>query len=117
VPHGLLIAHSAETCFIRAQPHNAFFLAKLALQGNPANGKKSLPGEVPGQKKKVPKFGSFQKEFFYSLAKKKPKNWTGPCLSLNMVRRNRFSKWQAPARNAKSSFEGANPTPPGPIQL
>jgi len=29
-----------------------FFLAKLALQGNPANGKKSLPGEVPGPKKK-----------------------------------------------------------------
>ena len=27
-----------------------------------------------------------------------------------MARRNRFSKWQTPARNAKSSFEGANPT-------
>ena len=33
-----------------------------------------------------------------------------------MVRRNRFIKWQTPARNAKSSFEGANPTPPSPMQ-
>ena len=64
----------------------------------------------------VPKSGSFQKEFFCSVAKKSPKNWTGPCLSLNMVRRNRFIKWQTPARNAKSSFEGANPTPPSPMQ-
>ena len=48
--------------------------------------------------------------------KKSPKNWTGPCLSLNMVRRNRFIKWQTPARNAKSSFEGANPTPSSSMQ-
>ena len=48
--------------------------------------------------------------------KKSPKNWTGPCLSLNMVRRRRFIKWQTPSRNAKSSFEGANPTPPSPMQ-
>ena len=107
----------AKTCSICTQPKHAFFLAQLALQGHRANGKKPLPGRVPGPKKgtkMVPKSGSFQKEFFCSVAKKSPKNWTGPCLSLNMVRRNRFIKWQTPARNAKSSFEGANPTPPSP---
>ena len=106
---------TAKTCFICTQPQNAFFLAQLALQGNRANGKKSLPGRVPGPKKgtkMVPKSGSFQEEFFL----KSPKNWTGRCLSLNMVRRKRFIKWQTPSRNAKSSFEGANPTPPSPMQ-
>ena len=74
VPHGLFSAHSAKTCFICTQPQNAFFLAKLALKGNRANGKKSLPGRVPGPKKgtkMVPKSGPFQKEFFYSVAQKK----------------------------------------------
>ena len=110
---------TAKTCFICAQPQNAFFLAKLALQGNRSNGKKSFPGRVPGPKKRtkmVPKSGPFQKEFFCSAAKKSPKNWTGPWLSLNMVNGNRFSKWQTPLRNAKCSFQGANPTPPSPIQ-
>ena len=102
---------TAKTCFICTQPQNAFFLAQLALQGNRANGKKSLPGGVPGPKKgtkMVPNSGSF--------AKKSPKNWTGPCLSLNMVRRKRLIKWQTLSRNAKSSFEGTNPTPPSPMQ-
>ena len=96
---------TAKTCFICTQPQNAFFLTQLALRGHRANGKKPLPGRVPGPKKEtkmVPKSGSFQKEFFCSVAKKSPKNWTGPCLSLNMVRRNRFIKWQTPAQNAKS---------------
>ena len=75
--------------------------------------------EFPAQKKgtkMVPKSGSFQEEFFLLSGQKKFQNWTGPCLSLNMVRRKRFIKWQTPSRNAKSSFEGANPTPPSPMQ-
>ena len=110
---------TAKTCFICTQPQNAFFLAQLALQGNRANGKKSLPGRVPGPKKGTKWFqnlGRFKKNSSCSVAKKSPKNWTGPCLSLNMVRRTRFIKWQTPSRNAKSSFEGANPTPPSPMQ-
>ena len=87
---------TAKTCFICAQPQNAFFLAKLALQGNRSNGKKSFPGRAPGPKKRtkmVPKSGPFQKEFFCSAANKKsPKNWTGPWLSLNMVNGNRFQQ-------------------------
>ena len=64
----------AKTCFICTQPKHAFFLAQLALQGHRANGKKPLAGRVPGPKKgtkMVPKSGSFQKEFFCSVAKKK----------------------------------------------
>ena len=92
---------TAKTCFICAQPQNAFFLAKLALQGNRSNGKKSFPGRVLGPKKRtkmVPKSGPFQKEFFCSAAKKSPKNWTGPWLSLKMVNGNKFSKWQTLAK-------------------
>ena len=110
---------TAKTCFICTQAQNAFFLAQLAVQDNRANGQKSFPGHVPGPKKRtkmVPKSGPFQKEFFCSAAKKSPKNWTGPWLSLNMVNGNTFSKWQTPLRNAKCSFQGANPTPPSPIQ-
>ena len=110
---------TAKTCFICTQAQNAFFLAQLAVQDNWANGQKSFPGHVPGPKKRtkmVPKSGPFQKEFFCSAAKKSPKNWTGPWLSLNMVNGNTFSKWQTPLRNAKCSFQGANPTPPSPIQ-
>ena len=65
---------TAKTCFICTQPQNAFFLAQLALQGNRANGKKSLPGRVPGPKKgtkMVPKSGSFQEEFFLLSGQKK----------------------------------------------
>ena len=68
--------------------------------------------EFPAQKKEPKWFqnlGRFKKNSSCSVAKKSPKNWTGPCLSLNMVRRKRFIKWQTPSRNAKSSFEGANP--------
>ena len=75
--------------------------------------------EFPAQKKEPKWFqnlGHFKKNSSAQWPKKSPKNWTGPCLSLNMVRRNRFIKWQTPARNAKSSFEGANPTPPSPMQ-
>ena len=64
----------AKTCFICTQPKHAFFLAQLALQGHRANGKKPLPGRVPGPKKgtkMVPKSGSFQKKFFCLVAKKK----------------------------------------------
>ena len=65
---------TAKTCFLCTQPQSAFFLAQLALRGHRANGKKPLPGRVPGPKKgtkMVPKSGSFQKEFFCSVAKKK----------------------------------------------
>ena len=75
--------------------------------------------EFPAQKKEPKWFqnlGHFKKNSSAQWPKKSPKNWTGPCLSLNMVRRNRFIKWQTPARNSKSSFEGANPTPPSPMQ-
>ena len=75
--------------------------------------------EFPAQKKEPKWFqnlGRFKKNSSCSVAKKSPKNWTGRCLSLNMVRRKRFIKWQTPSRNAKSSFEGANPTPPSPMQ-
>ena len=75
--------------------------------------------EFPAQKKEPKWFqnlGRFKKDSSCSVAKKSPKNWTGPCLSSNMVRRKRFIKWQTPSRNAKSSFEGANPTPPSPMQ-
>ena len=75
--------------------------------------------EFPAQKKEPKWFqnlGRFKKNSSCSVAKKSPKNWTGPCLSLNMVRRKRFIKWQTPSRNAKSSFQGANPTPPSPMQ-
>ena len=68
----------------------------------------------PAQKKEPKWFqnlGRFKKNSSTQWPKKSPKNWTGPCLTLNMVRRNRFSKWQTPARNAKSSFEAANPMP------
>ena len=76
--------------------------------------------EFPAQKQEPKWFqnlGRFKKNLLLSgVAKRSPKNWTGPCLSLNMVRKNKFIKWQTPARNAKSSFEGANPTPPSPMQ-
>ena len=75
--------------------------------------------EFPAQKKEPKWFQNldhFKKNSSAQWPKKSPKNWTGPCLSLNMVRRNRFIKWQTPARNAKSSFEGANPTPSSPMQ-
>ena len=114
VPHGLFSAHSAKTCFICTQPQNAFFLAKLALKGNRANGKSRYLVGFPAQKKEPKWFqnlGRFKKNSSTQWPKKSPKNWTGPCLTLNMVRRNKFSKWQTPARNAKSSFEAANPMP------
>ena len=75
--------------------------------------------EFPAQKKEPKWFqilGRFKKNSSCSVAKKSPKNWTGPCLSYNMVRRKRFIKWQTLSRNAKSSFEGTNPTPPSPMQ-
>ena len=75
--------------------------------------------EFPAQKKEPKWFqilGRFKKNSSCSVAKKSPQNWTGPCLSLNMVRRKRFIKWQTLSRNAKSSFEGTNPTPPSPMQ-
>ena len=59
-----------------------FFLAKLALQGNPANGKKSLPGEVPGPpKKKFQNLGPFKKNSSIHWPKKTPKIGPGPALA------------------------------------
>ena len=110
---------TAKTCFICTQAQNAFFLAQLAVQDNRANGQKSFPGHVPGQKKEPKWFqnlGRFKKNSSAQRQKKSPKNWTNPWLSLNMVNGNTFSKWQTPLRNAKCSFQGANPTPPSPIQ-
>ena len=114
---------TAKTCFICTQPQNAFFLAQLALQGTVPVIEQMVKSrylvEFPAQKKEPKWFqnlGRFKKNSSCSVAKKSPKNWTGRCLSLNMVRRKRFIKWQTPSRNAKSSFEGANPTPPSPMQ-
>ena len=84
VPHGLFSAHSAKTCFICTQPQNAFFLAKLALKGNRANGKKSLPGRVPGPKKRNQngsKIWAVSKRILLlSGPKKVPKIGPGPAL-------------------------------------
>ena len=68
--------------------------------------------EFPAQKKEPKWFqnlGRFQKNSSCSVEKKVPKIGPGPALALNMVRRKKFIKWQTPSRNAKSSFEGANP--------
>ena len=49
--------------------------------------------EFPAQKKEPKWFqnlGRFKKNASCSVAKQSPKNWTGRCLSLNMVRRKRF---------------------------
>ena len=49
--------------------------------------------EFPAQKKEPKWFqnlGRFKKNSSAQWPKKRLKNWTGPCLSLNMVRRNRF---------------------------
>ena len=75
---------TAKTCFICTQPQNAFFLAQLALQGNRANGKKPLPGRVPGPKKEPKWFqilGRFKKNSSCSVAKKVPKIGPGPALA------------------------------------
>ena len=86
MPHGLLSAHSAKICFICAH----FFWPNLRCKVIEPMAKKSFPGRVPGPKKRtkmVPKSGPFQKEFFCSAAKKSPKNWTGPWLSLKHGKR------------------------------
>ena len=75
---------TAKTCFICTQPQNAFFLAQLALQGNRANGKKSLPGRVPGPKKgtkMVPNSGSLRRILLAQWPKKVPKIGPGPALA------------------------------------
>ena len=69
--------------------------------------------EFPAQKKE-PKWFQNLGRFFLLSGQKKSQKLDRPWLSLNMVRRKRFIKWQTPSRNAKSSFEGANPTPPSP---
>ena len=81
VPHGLLSPTLLRFVSSALSHKMFFFLAKLALQGNRANGKKSLPGAVPGPKKRtktVPKSGSFQKEVFCSVAKKKSQKLDRP---------------------------------------
>ena len=76
---------TAKTCFICTQPQNAFFLAQLALQGNRANGKKSLPGRVPGPKKgtkMVPKSGVVSRRILLAQwPKKVQKIGPGPALA------------------------------------
>ena len=75
---------TAKTCFICAQPQNAFFLAKLALQGNRSNGKKSFPGRVPGPKKEPKWFqnlGRFKKNSSAQRPKKVPKIGPAPGLA------------------------------------
>ena len=120
VPHGLLSPtllrlfhlHSATKCF--------FFWPNLRCKVVEPMVKSRYLVRFPVQKKESKRFqnlGRFKKKSSAQWPKKSPKNWTGPCLSLNMVRANRFSKWQTPAQNAQSSFEGANPTLPSPIQL
>ena len=105
---------TAKTCFICTQPQNAFFLAQLALQGNRANGKKSLPGRVPGPKKGTKMVPKPRRILLAQWPKKVPK--IGPGAALAWTWSEKGFKWQTPSRNAKSSFEGANPTPPSPMQ-
>ena len=84
VPHGLLSPTLLRFVSSALSHKMFFFLAKLALQGNRANGEKSLPGAVPGPKKRtktVPKSGSFQTEVFCSVAKKVPKIGPAPALA------------------------------------
>ena len=110
---------TAKTYFICTQPQNAFFLPSLHCKVIEQMEKSRYLVEFPAQKKEPKWFqilGRFKKNSSCSVAKKSPKNWIGPCLSLNMVRRKRSIKWQTLSRNAKSSFEGTNPTPPSPMQ-
>ena len=75
---------TAKTCFICTQPQNAFFLAQLALQGNRANGKKSLPGRVMGPKKRNQNGSKFwvvsRRILLAQWPKKVPKIGPGPAL-------------------------------------
>ena len=105
------------TAKICTQPQNCIFSGPACGKVIEQMVKSRYLVEFPAQKKEPKWFqnlGRFKKNSSCSVAKKSPKNWTGPCLSLNMVRRKKFIKWQTPSRNAKSSFEGANPTPPSP---
>ena len=74
--------------------------------------------EFPAQKKEPKWFQNlsrFKKNSSCSVAKKSPQNWTGPCLSLNMVRRKKVHQVaNAIAKCQIFVFEGANPTPPSP---
>ena len=70
---------TAKTCFICAQPQNAFFLAKLALLGkviDPMAKSRSLV-VFPARKKKEPKWfqnlGRFKKNSSAQRPKKVPK--------------------------------------------
>ena len=110
---------TAKTCLSALSQKMHFFWSSLRCKVIEQMVKSRYLVEFPAQKKEPKWFqnlGRFKKNSSCSVAKKSPKNWTGPCLSLNMVRRKRFIKWQTPSRNAKSSFQGANPTPPSPMQ-
>ena len=110
---------TAKTCLSALSHKMHFFWPSLRCKVIEQMVKSRYLVEFPAQKKEPKWFqnlGRFKKNSSCSVAKKSPKNWTGPCLSLNMVRRKRFIKWQTPSRNAKSSFQGANPTPPSPMQ-
>ena len=106
---------TAKTCFICTQPQNAFFLwPSLRCKVIEQMEKSRYLVEFPAQKKgtkMVPNSGSFQEEFFLLSGQKKSQK-----LDRAGVRRKRFIKWQTLSRNAKSSFEGTNPTPPSPMQ-
>ena len=110
---------TTKTCLSALSHKMHFFWPSLRCKVIEQMVKSRYLVEFPAQKKEPKWFqnlGRFKKNSSCSVAKKSPKNWTGPCLSLNMVRRKRFIKWQTPSRNAKSSFQGANPTPPSPMQ-
>ena len=75
---------TAKTCFICAQPQNAFFLAKLALQGNRSNGKSRSLVVLPAQKKEPKWFqnlGRFKKNSSAQRPKKVPKIGPAPGLA------------------------------------
>ena len=76
---------TAKTCFICTQPQNAFFLAQLALQGNRANGKKSLPGKSSRPKKRNQNGSKFwvvsRRILLAQWPKKVPKIGPGPALA------------------------------------
>ena len=120
MPHGLLSPTLLRFVSSALSHKMFFFWPNLRCKVIEPMVKSRYLVRFPVQKKEPKRFqnlGRFKKKSSAQWPKKSPKNWTGPCLSLNMVRGNRFSKWQTPAQNAKSSFEGANPTPPSPIQL
>ena len=81
---------TAKTCLSALSHKMHFFWPSLRCKVIEQMVKSRYLVEFPAQKKEPKWFqnlGRFKKNSSCSVAKKSPKNWTGPCLSLNMVRR------------------------------